>query len=200
LFRRIRERDPAPPWQHPALVSWAGLRGAVSLAAALAIPLETDAGGPFPAREVIIFLAFCVILFTLVVQGLSLPLVIRLLGIEDDDLEAREEAKARLKAAKAALSRLEELAEEDWTRDDTIERTRGLYRFRSERFADRLDGREESSVEEQSQQYQRLRREPLGAERDAVLELRRAGVISDDVMNRVLRDIALEDVRLDHER
>jgi monovalent cation/hydrogen antiporter len=126
--------------------------------------------------------------------------VIRLLGIEEDDLEAREEAKARLRAAEAALARLEELAGEDWTREDTIERTRGLYRFRSERFADRLDGREESAVEGQSQQYQRLRRELLGAERDAVTELRRAGVISDDVMNRVLRDIALEDVRLDHER
>jgi monovalent cation/hydrogen antiporter len=176
------------------------MRGAVSLAAALAIPLETDAGVPFPDRHVIIFLAFCVILFTLVVQGLSLPLVIRLLRIEEDDLEAREEAKARLRAAEAALARLEELAGEDWTREDTIERTRGLYRFRSERFSDRLDGREESAVEDQSQQYQRLRRELLGAERDAVTELRRAGVISDDVMNRVLRDIALEDVRLDHER
>jgi Na+/H+ antiporter len=200
LFRGIRERDPYPPWQYPALVSWAGMRGAVALAAALAIPLETDAGVPFPAREVIVFLAFCVILFTLVVQGLTLPLVIRLLRMEEDDLEAREEAKARLRAAEAALARLEELAGEDWTREDTIERTRGLYRFRSSRFSDRLDGREESAVEEQSQQYQRLRRELLGAERDAVTELRRAGVISDDVMNRVLRDIALEDVRLDHER
>jgi monovalent cation/hydrogen antiporter len=200
LFRGIREREPPPRWQNVTVIGWAGLRGAVSLAAALAIPLETDAGTPFPDRELIIFLAFCVILFTLVVQGLSLPFVIRLLGIEEDDLEAREEAKARLRAAEAALARLEELALEDWTRDDTLQRTRGLYRFRSERFADRLDGREESLVEEQSHQYQRLRRELLGAERDAVLELRRAGVISDDVMNRVLRDIALEDVRLDHER
>jgi monovalent cation/hydrogen antiporter len=195
-----RDREPPPRWQNVTVVGWAGMRGAVSLAAALAIPLETDVGTPFPDRGLIIFLAFCVILFTLVVQGLSLPFVIRLLGVEEDDLEAREEAKARLRAAEAALERLEELAGEDWTREDTLQRTRGLYRFRSERFADRLDGREESSAEAQSQQYQRLRRELLGAERDAVLELRRTGVISDDVMNRVLRDIALEDVRLDHER
>jgi Na+/H+ antiporter len=200
VAQRIREPNSSPHWEWAALLSWSGMRGAVSLAAALAIPLETDAGAPFPDRALIIFLAFCVIVFTLVVQGLSLPFVIRLLGIEDDDLEAREEAKARLRAAEAALARLEELAGEDWTREDTIERTRGLYRFRSARFSDRLDGREESAVEDQSQQYQRLRRELLGAERDAVLELRRGGVISDDVMNRVLRDIALEDVRLDHER
>jgi monovalent cation/hydrogen antiporter len=153
LPKRFRQRDPSPRWEFAALLSWSGMRGAVSLAAALAIPLETDAGVPFPARELIIFLAFCVIVFTLVVQGLTLPFVIRFLGIEEDDMEAREEAKARLRAAEAALVRLEELAGEDWTREDTIERTRGLYRFRSNRFSDRLDGREESAVEGQSQQY-----------------------------------------------
>jgi monovalent cation/hydrogen antiporter len=200
LFQGMRERHPSPRWEYSALLSWAGMRGAVSLAAALAIPLETDAGTPFPARELIIFLAFCVILFTLVVQGLTLPFVIRVLGIEEDNLEAREEAKARLRAAEAALARLEELADEDWTREDTLERTRGLYRFRSDRFAQRLEGHEEDGTEERSQAFQRLRRELLDAERGAVLQLRRTGVISDDVMNRVLRDIALEDLRLDHER
>jgi CPA1 family monovalent cation:H+ antiporter len=190
-----------PPWQRLTVVAWAGMRGAVSLAAALAIPLETDTGLPFPDRELIIFLAFCVILVTLVLQGLSLPVVIRWLGIEDDGLEAREEAKARLRAAEAALGRLEELTGEGWVRDDTAERTRGLYRFRANRFGARLNDEDmDDSNEERSRQFQRLRRELLAAERDAVIDLRRRQVISDDVMNRVLRDIALEDVRLDHER
>ena len=183
-------------WRRPFLVSWAGMRGAVSLAAALAIPLETDAGAPFPARELIIFLAFCVILVTLVVQGLSLPLVIRALGLEDDGLDALEDAEARVRAAEAALHRLEELTGEDWVREDTAERMRGTYRFRVDRFGERRDGRT-TDIEERSQAFQRLRRELLDAERDAVVGLRRSGVISDDVMNRVLRDIALEDVRLD---
>jgi Na+/H+ antiporter len=199
LPKRITRRESPPDWEWAAVLSWAGMRGAVSLAAALAIPLETDAGAPFPDRGLIIFLAFCVVVFTLVVQGLSLPFVIEALGIEEDDLETREEAKARLRAAEAALARLEELTGEDWVREDTADRTRGLYQFRSDRFAQRLDGTE-GEIEEQSQQYQRLRRELFAAERDAVLELRRSGVISDDVMNRVLRDIALEDVRLDIER
>jgi Na+/H+ antiporter len=199
LPKRITRRESPPDWEWAAVLSWAGMRGAVSLAAALAIPLETDAGAPFPDRGLIIFLAFCVVVFTLVVQGLSLPFVIEALGIEEDDLEAREEARARLRAAEAALARLEELTGEDWVREDTADRTRGLYQFRSDRFAQRLDGTE-GEIEEQSQQYQRLRRELFAAERDAVLELRRSGVISDDVMNRVLRDIALEDVRLDIER
>jgi monovalent cation/hydrogen antiporter len=199
LPKRITRRESPAHWEFAALLSWTGMRGAVSLAAALAIPLETHAGAPFPDRALIIFLAFCVIVFTLVVQGLSLPFVIRTLGIEEDDLGAREEANARLRAAEAALARLEELSGEDWVREDTAERTRGLYRFRSDRFTQRLDG-SEGEVEERSQQYQRLRRELLSAERDAVLDLRRQGAISDDVMNRVLRDIALEDVRLDYER
>jgi CPA1 family monovalent cation:H+ antiporter len=184
------------PWQYPVLIGWTGMRGAVSLAAALAIPLQTDAGSAFPARELIIFLAFMVILATLVLQGLSLPLVIRALRIEDDPAEEREESKARLHAAKAALNRLDELVDEEWVREDTAERVRGGYRFRIDRFGERLKGGD-GSVEERSQDYQRLRRQLLRAERDAVVDLRRQGVISDDVMHRVLRDIALEDVRLD---
>jgi Na+/H+ antiporter len=190
-------RDPSKRWSNVAVISWAGMRGAVSLAAALAIPLETDGGAPFPARELIIFLAFAVIFATLVLQGLTLPALIRALRLEDDPSEAHEDAKARLRAAEAALARLEELTGEDWVREDTAERVAGLYRFRADRFGSRLDGRGEPDVEERSQDFQRLRRELLAAERDAVVELRRSRVISDDVMHRVLRDIALDEVRLD---
>ena len=197
VFARIRARDPYPSWRIPFVLGWGGMRGAVSLAAALAIPLETDAGAPFPARELIIFLAFCVILTTLVLQGLSLPLVINLLGLEDDGLAQREDAEARVLAAEAALVRLDELAHEDWVRDDTLERMRGLYRFRVSRFGDRLEGREDGESELRSADYQRLRREVLRAEEQAVIELRRNGLISDEVMHRVLRDVALEAVRLD---
>jgi CPA1 family monovalent cation:H+ antiporter len=196
----LRESPMRLPLRHAAVISWAGMRGAVSLAAALAIPLETDTGAPFPDRALIVFLAFMVILFTLVVQGLSLPLVIRALGVEDDGGEAEEEAKARKRAAQAALARLEELSGEDWVMEDTAERLRGLYDFRVRRFGERFDETADGSSEQRSLSYQRLRRELLEAERYAVLDLRRDGVVSDDVMNRVLRDIALEDVRLDFER
>src|SRR5207244_9952266 len=87
-----RGGNQAPPWQLPALVGWMGMRGAVSLAAALALPLRTDAGTAFPGRSLIVFLAFAVILVTLVVQGLTLPPLIRVLRLEDDGMEAREEA------------------------------------------------------------------------------------------------------------
>jgi Na+/H+ antiporter len=184
-------------WRGAFFLSWAGMRGAVSLAAALALPLETDAGTPFPARDLILFLTFSVILVTLVGQGLTLPLVIRALGLEDDGLEAREDARARIRAAEAAVARLEELLEEEWVREDTAERMRGLYRFRTDRFRARLDDGDDGAIESRSQDYQRLRRELLDAEREAILDLRRTGVISNDVWMRVARDLDLEDQRLD---
>ena len=190
------ERRPLQ-WRPAGVVSWSGLRGAVSLAAALAIPLSTDAGTPFPQRDLIVFLTFAVILGTLVFQGLTLPAVIRMLDVHaEDEEETREEAKARIRAAEAALARLDELVDEDWVRSETAERLRGLYGFRRDRFAERF-GKGEGGVEEQSLAYQRLRRELLRAEEQAVVELRNTGVISGDVANLVLRDIALEDVRLD---
>jgi len=197
LSRRIRERDPYPPWQYPALISWAGLRGAVSLAAALALPLTINGGDSFPHRSLIIYLGFCVILATLVFQGLTLPGVIRILRLEDDGISDKEETKARIHAAEAALGRLEELAGEDWVREDTAERMRGAYRFRASRFAARFDDEDDGVIEERSQNYQRLRRELLDAERRAIVELRRQGRINDAVMNRVQRDLDLEDARLD---
>jgi Na+/H+ antiporter len=191
LFRSVRQRDPYPPWQWPVILAWAGVRGAVSLAAALALPINV------PHRDTIVFVTFVVILVTLVGQVLTLPVLIRVLHVEDDDGADREDAKARIKAAEAALARLEELAAEDWVRDDTVERMRGSYNFRTTRFRARYDGVDEDGAEERSQAFQRLRRELLEAERSAVLALRNDGVITEEVMQRVQRDIDLEDSRLD---
>jgi Na+/H+ antiporter len=178
-------------------LTWAGMRGAVSLAAALALPLTTDDHTPFPARDLIVFLTFSAIVVSLVGQGLTLPLVIRFLRLEDDGSEGREEAKARIRAAEAALERLEELVAEPWVREDTAERIRGAYRFRTDRFRARFDDGDDDGIEARSQDYQRLRRTLLDAEREAILDLRRAGVISNDVWYRVERDLDLEDQRLD---
>jgi CPA1 family monovalent cation:H+ antiporter len=191
LFRRVRERDPYPPWQAPVVIAWAGVRGAVSLAAALALPTNV------PQRDALVFVTFVVILSSLIGPVVTLPGLVRLIGIEHDDSAELEDAKARIKAAQAALARLEELASEDWVRDDTAERLRGSYSFRSNRFRARYDGHDGDGVEARSADYQRLRRELLDAERAAVLALRNEGTIKEDVVQRVLRDIDLEDFRLD---
>ena len=190
-FRRIREKDPYPPWEYPAIISWAGMRGAVSLVAALALPSD------FPERDLIVFLTFAVIVATLVVQGLTLPGLIRVLGVRDDGSADREEAKARIKAAQAALERLEELVEDGSVRPDTAERLRGLFGFRVNRFRARFDDEDDGAIEERSVAYQRVVRQLLDAERAELVDLRNQGVIDSAVMQRVQRDLDLEAARLD---
>ena len=124
------------------------MRGVISLAAALALPLSTESGAPFPERDLILFLTFCVILATLVVQGLSLPALIRALGLEDDGSREREETKGRIRVAEAALARIKELAAEEWVREDTAKRVRGLYNYRRSRFSARFfDGGDEDGLD-----------------------------------------------------
>jgi Na+/H+ antiporter len=179
------------------VVGWSGMRGAVSLAAALALPVEGVAGEAFPERDLIIFLTFAVILATLVVQGLTLPALIRHLRAPVDATEEQEELQARLGATDAALARLEELAAQDWTRDDTVERLRGMLQYRYRRLSARSGTVEDDGYEERSLAYQQLVRELLEAQRRAILRLRNEGVISNDVMHRIERDLDLEDARLE---
>ena len=194
LFPRIRAADPYPPWQWPAVISWAGMRGAVSLVAALALPTD------FPDRQLIVFLTFAVIVATLVIQGLTLPSVINVLGVHDDGAADREDAKARIKAAEAALARLEELVAEGAVREDTAERLRGALSFRANRFRARFDEDDDGAIEERSVAYQRVMRELIAAEQSALVHLRNERVIDDNVMQRVQHDLDLEAARLDADR
>ena len=199
LTSRSRRGSP-PPWRGTTIVAWTGMRGAVSLAAALALPLTIDGGGEFPHREEIVFLTFSVILVTLLLQGLSLPYLIEALGFDgvDKTLE-REENIARKRAAQAALDRLEELTGEDWVREDTAERVGGIYRYRHRRFSARFaeDDGESLEIERRSEHYQRLSRELLEAQRKVVIEMRDRGEINDDVLRAIEQELDYEDSRLE---
>jgi CPA1 family monovalent cation:H+ antiporter len=197
LDRRPSQRARRIGWRQRFVSGWAGMRGAVSLAAALALPLRTDAGTPFPHRDLLLFLTFAVILATLVLQGLSLPAVIRRLGVSDEGAAESEEVRARLLATRAALDRLDELAVEDWTRDDTIERLRNTYLYRKRRFAARAGKIEDDGYEDRSLSYQRVLQSVLAAQREALVDARGEGTISNETMNRVMTDLDLEESRLE---
>jgi Na+/H+ antiporter len=186
-------------WRSRVLGGWSGMRGAVSLAAALALPLQTDSGAPLEGRELIQFITFGLILVTVVGQGLTLPWLIRRLGvIEDGTEEEREEVRARLVIAHTALERLDELSDADWTRDASVDRVRRLYEYRRRRFkirAGKID--DEDGLEEGSLLYQRMMHEIYAAQRTALLRLRNDGEISSDVMRRVERELDLEESRLE---
>jgi CPA1 family monovalent cation:H+ antiporter len=197
LDRRDSQRRRRSSWRERLVMGWAGMRGAVSLAAALALPTVTDAGEPFPQRDLIIFLTFAVILATLVLQGLTLPALIRAMHLEDDGRDEREEVQARLAAVDAALARLDELALEDWTVAESVERTRTLLEFRQRRFTARRDGDDGDGIEDRSLAYQRMMRELFDAQRAELASLRNRGVISNEVMHRIERELDLDDSRLE---
>jgi CPA1 family monovalent cation:H+ antiporter len=191
-----RARRVNAPWR--LVLGWSGMRGAVSLAVALALPLTTDAGDAFPGRDLIVFLTFAVIFFSLVVQGLSLPALIRRLGVgEDGGTDAEEEVNARLVAARAALARIDELGEEDWTRPDTVERMRTFYEYRTRRFAARAGEIDDDGFEDRTRNYQRMVHAVIAAQRDALVQLRRERQLSNEALNRILRELDLEELRLE---
>lgn len=190
------------PAQETAMVAWSSMRGGVSLAAALAIPLQTDAASPFPERDLVIFLAFCVIVATLVIQGLAFPALIHLLDVDDDTLDADEELNARLEIAFAAIDQIEDLKDEDWVNPDTADRIRDLYDYRRRRFRSRVHGSDEDGglpedYEARTNSYRRFMNEVIGAERHRLRELRDKGQITDEVRRTIEYDLDLEQARLD---
>ncbi len=198
LDRRPQQRARRVGAAARVVVAWSGLRGAVSLAAALAIPLETDAGTPLPGRELIVFVTFAVVLVTVVAQGLSLPALARRLGVVGDGHEEQhEELHARLAASKAALIELEAMAAEGWAADDTIEDVRLHYEQRKRRDAARAGKIEDDGYEDRSRAHQRVLRRLYATERQTVLSLRNSGAISNDVMHRLERELDLGESHLE---
>ena len=193
LDRRESQRARRSSWRTRVVSGWSGMRGAVSLAAALALPLSID------DRDLIQFITFALILVTVVGEGLTLPWLIRRLGVvEDGSDEANEEIRARLVIARAAIERVDELESEDWTREATLERVRRLYEFRQRRFkirAGKID--DEDGLEDRSLAYQRLMHEIYAVQRQELVRMRNQREISADVMRRVERELDLEESRLE---
>jgi len=204
LDRGVRHEIAGPKdgddWKEVTLVAWSSMRGAVSLAAALAVPLTIDSGAPFPERDLILFLTFSVIIATLVLQGLAFPLVIRALDLDEDTADADEELSARIAIAYAALDRVEQLANEDWVPGDTMERVRNLYDYRRRRFSSRLDDHSpegDLDYEARADIYRRVMGEIYGAQRATLRELRDSGEITDEVRRTVEHELDLEQARLE---
>jgi NhaP-type Na+/H+ or K+/H+ antiporter len=177
------------PWQQRLVMGWSGMRGAISLAVALSLPLETTVGA-FPERDLILFLTVCVIFVTLVLQGITLPVLIVHLGVIDEGHHTRmEELEARLEASRAVLERIEDLGEDG---EEISSRTRE----RVERYKSGLEaGQITEEYQVSSAAWSRWCQELFEAERSAILSLRDEGKISAEVMRRVERDIDLEELR-----
>jgi CPA1 family monovalent cation:H+ antiporter len=188
LSRSVRAREPRPPARNVLIVGWAGMRGVVSLAAALALPPQ------FPERDLVIFLTFSVILATLVGQGLTLPWLIRWLGVGDDGSAAHEEIHAREASVMAALTRLDELAAELPGHQELLDQ----LRLRHEHATEHLEHDHESGevrLDQEEVEHTAIRRAVIDAQRLAIIGLRDRGVIGDEALRRVERGLDLEELR-----
>jgi monovalent cation/hydrogen antiporter len=196
LSKKLRARDPIPPWQQIVVIAWAGMRGVVSLAAAFALPFVLSDGRPFPGRNYILFLTFCVILTTLVFQGLTLPLLIRRLGIEDDGATDEEERSARVKANDAAIAYLENVSGRDGVSPEVITRLRAEYDDRLQQLERCCRNSDNPGGEIVTPQFQQLQQEALSIERQTIIGLRNQHIINDEALRRIQRDLDLAEARL----
>jgi CPA1 family monovalent cation:H+ antiporter len=178
------------------VLTWTGMRGVVSLAAALAVPLVLPGGSPWPARDAVIVITFTVILVTLVGQGLSLPLVIRLVHLAGDQDAQAEEQRARRQLVDEALGRIDALYAQWPGHRPLLDQIQAAYRHRAE-HAEQPAGGPESAAERELVEHRQIRRSVIDAQREAVLQMRERGVIDDDVLRSIERELDLEEVRME---
>jgi len=197
LSRRIREREPDPTWKGPFVVGWAGMRGVVSLAIAFSIPLTMHGGEDFPGRNLILFLTFTTVIGTLVVQGLTLPPLIKLLKLpgRDAQTETLAEANAQAQASRVAEQRLDELLEDERNvlPPPLAERLHSVLERRRNAVWERLGSVNPVTGESVDDTYRRLSREMIGAERDVFVKLRDGRFIDDEMLRTLLRRLDLEE-------
>lgn len=197
LFPRIKEREPDTDWRSPLIVGWAGMRGVVSLAIAFSIPLTMHDDRPFPGRNLVLFLTFTTVIGTLVVQGLTLPPLIRLLRIPGRDVRAETlaEAQAQSEASRAAEQRLDELLADrkNALPQPLAARLRAVLERRRNAVWERLGTVNEVTGESADDTYRRLSGEILEAERAVFVELRDRRSIDDEMMRTLLRRLDLEE-------
>ena len=196
LIKRVRMRDPAPPWQHVFVISFTGVRGAVSLAAALALPFALPGGEAFPYRDLIMFVTFGVIFITLVGLGLGLPPVVRWLGIAEagrTELVAEHEAEiaARREALDVALKSLDAITDDRELSDEVVKLLRARHETRSNQLPESLDPDGDASAAGIG-----LTRELIAVERKFIHVLLRDGKITDEIRRRIERDLDLEEASL----
>ncbi|WP_055524936.1 Na+/H+ antiporter [Streptomyces graminilatus] len=197
LSARIREREPNPTWKGAFVISWAGMRGVVSLAIAFSIPLTVEGGEAFPERNLILFLTFTTVIGTLVVQGLTLPPLIRLLKLPGRDAQAETlaEANAQAQASRAAQKRLDALLEDESNAlpPPLADRLRMVLERRQNAVWERLGSVNPVTGETVDDTYRRLSREMIGAEREVFVRLRDGRYIDDEMLRTLLRRLDLEE-------
>lgn len=197
LSARIRKREEKPSWQQLVVIGWAGMRGVVSLAGALALPTTMPNGEPFPARDLILFITFIVILITLVVQGLTLPIIVESLNVREQIDEKKEERKLRQKMALQVITHLEANHSAGSVHDDVLSYVKNEYELKISELSGML--RASNNTQRPAELYQqaiRLQLELIDVERTVLIEQRQSSLLDGDVLRKMEQELDLEAARL----
>jgi CPA1 family monovalent cation:H+ antiporter len=198
LSRKIRETETSPSWKAVFITGWTGMRGVVSLAAALALPTVMENGQPFPLRDEILFLTFVVIMFTLLFQGLSLPFLVKKLNLPSSHDEEVEEQKARVKLANSVILHIEENYALGVVHDDVLNQVKNKYELKINHLNGKV--RTEGNVKNSTvlfDQLNKMQKELLRVERSVILQMHKQGAVGEEVLRRLEYELDLEESRLE---
>jgi monovalent cation/hydrogen antiporter len=202
LFRSIRESEPSPGWQGPLIIGWAGMRGVVSLASALSVPLLLSNGAAFPQRNLILFITFVVILVTLVFQGLSLPALIRLAGVTESEERTppeAQEAGIRLRLRRVALAHLAENYEADMRENELIAALQHRMQAEAQRTGNLLEALDYDETKRLAlQRYHHVLLAVLHVQREELLVLRREDVFDEEMLRHQEAQLDLDEAKISH--
>ena len=196
IFPGLAKRDPMPSMAALIVLGWTGMRGIVSLATALALPGTLANGEAFSERPLIIFLAYVVILLTLIIPTITLPILLRFLPLQDRDESLEDEVKARISMARAALGHLSRLSSEDRVEESLLAEISGRYQRQLDRIIPNLESSPYSSIDPSEQRSRLLLLEVLESERNVLHELRSLGQLYDEVYHRLSDELDIEVLRL----
>ena len=198
LSKKIREAETKPSWKAVFITGWTGMRGVVSLAAALALPTVMENGQPFPLRDEILFLTFVVIMFTLLFQGLSLPFLVKKLNMPSSNEEEIEEQKARVKLANSVILHIEENYALGIVHDDVLNQVKNKYELKINHLNGKV--RTEGNVKNSTalfDQLNKMQKELLTVEREVILKMHKQGAVGEEVLRRLEYELDLEESRLE---
>jgi monovalent cation/hydrogen antiporter len=198
LSHKIRETETRPSWKAVFITGWTGMRGVVSLAAALALPVTLENGSPFPHRDLILFVTFVVIMFTLVFQGLSLPYIIKKLDLPTSNQEEIEEQQARMKLASSVILHIEENFALGVVHDDVLNQVKNKYELKINHLNKKV--RTEENIKDAGHlfdQLNKMQKELLTVERNVILQMHKQGTVGEEVLRRLEYELDLEESRLE---
>lgn len=195
LFPSISKNDPMPPWSILYILGWCGMRGIISLAAALSIPLYLSPMVIFPHRDLIIFMTYCVVVFTLIIPSFTLPLLLNIFHLTDSENKMKQEALARTRSLEGVIEKLQQVTKNEDIPMSTFDELRRQVERRIDTIKTQLNETPYSTLNPEYQAVKKLTLAAISSEKQTLFKLRKLGEINDEVFHMLLEELDIEEMR-----